>query len=81
MLKKIGVGVSITVLSAFLLYGAAFMAQGDRFTELLYTEAEASQMEMIDTTYVRQDVYRIHSAATQRQLDRIEKKLDRLLEQ
>lgn len=78
--KKVGVGVSTALLVAFLIYMAGFVAQGERFTELDYRGVEKGQYEFIEDTYVRADVYKVDREATQRQLNRMEGKLDRLLE-
>lgn len=80
MLKKIGVGVSIAVLASFFIYMVGFVAQGERLTEVQYLEQEIQQEESIGATYVRMDVYEVDQKATQRQLNRMEGKLDRLLE-
>jgi hypothetical protein len=82
MILKVGAGVATALIVAVAFFGMrvyAFMQEGERFTPEMHRSEEAEQMQYIEKHYVRSDVYDSDMKHLEEQLDRIERKLDKVL--
>ena len=82
VLTKIVVGVMIAMIVSGLAFGVrvyAFMNAGDRFTSSDGRDLEARMFLYVEEHYVREETLDARFLAIQRQLDRIEKKMDEAL--
>ena len=84
LILKIGAGVVTAVIVAMLLFGMkvyGFMAQGDRFTAEMHTQSVDEAWVAAREEFTHSDVYERDREYLDRRLDRIEEKLDQLLEE
>lgn len=80
---KVAGAVTVAVLLGIIAFGMdvyAFMSKGDRFTPAMHQESVEKAWSQARIEFVHDDVYRRDRAYLAERLDKIEAKLDKLLE-